>query len=59
MFAGLSNQSPLLTMIWLNFFSFQGVLRDERDLELFDEQFKDAYRTRRLDYFDQDDDESY
>jgi len=35
------------------------VLRDERDLELFDEQFKEAYRTRRMDYFDEDDDESY
>lgn len=37
----------------------QGVLRDEEDLELFDEQFKDAYRARKVDFFDDDDDGSY
>lgn len=40
-------------------FIHQGVLRDEEDLELFDEQFKDAYRARKVDYFDDDDDGSY
>jgi len=35
------------------------VLRDDRDLELFDDQFKEAYSTKRQGYFDDDDDEGY
>lgn len=40
-------------------FFLQGVLRDQRDLELFDDQFKDAYTPKKVGYFDDDDDESY
>ena len=40
-------------------FCLQGVLRDQRDLELFDDQFKDAYTPKKVGYFDDDDDESY
>ena len=39
--------------------TLQGVLRDPRDLELFDDQFKDAYTPKKVGYFDDDDDESY
>ena len=38
--------------------ALQGVLRDEGDLDLFDDKFKDAYTPKRDGYFD-DDDESY
>ena len=39
---------------------FQGVLRDEEDLGLFDDQFRDAYKSRRVDLYDEDDsDQNY
>lgn len=51
----------VLFLLVINFslFCLQGVLRDEGDLDLFDDQFKDAYTAKRLGYFDDDDDESY
>ena len=34
---------------------FQGVLRSSKDLDLFDEKFREAYTKRRVDYFEEDD----
>lgn len=55
----LRDLSAVLFLLVINFslFCLQGVLRDEGDLDLFDDQFKDAYTAKRLGYFD--DDESY
>ena len=35
--------------------AFQGVLRSSKDLDLFDEKFREAYMKRRVDYFEEDD----
>ena len=36
------------------FFSVQGVLRDEQDLDMFDEDFKKVYSKTRLNMFDEE-----
>ena len=49
-----------LLSIQLSSLGFQGVLRDEEDLGLFDDQFRDAYKSRRVDLYDEDDsDQNY
>lgn len=37
-------------------FYSQGVLRDRSDLEMFDNEFKEAYAPRKIDFFEDEDD---